>query len=91
MKKTYEPLPMVMNGHYAVLFGKLSEKEKEDTLSRMATLIEEERDYEDKGNYGNLHNIDFIRTRTLCQGGDCCDFRFVRHKKGEVWERTNSI
>lgn len=42
-------------------------------------------------NYGNLHNIDFIRTRTLCQGGDCCDFRFVRHKKGEVWERTKSI
>ena len=91
MKKVYEPLPMVMNGRYAVLFGKLSQKEKEDTLARMATLIEEERDYEDKGNYGNLHNIDFIRTRTLCQGGDCCDFRFVRHKKGEVWERTKSI
>lgn len=50
MKKTYEPLPTVLNGRYAVLFGKLSEKEKEDTLSRMATLIEEERDYEDKGN-----------------------------------------
>ena len=210
MKKTYEPLPMVMNGRYAVLFGKLSQKEKEDTLARMAELIEEERDYEDKGNYGhfcnilptiaidealrrngktpeeafelisthmwaaltpesfrkmsrlrcflpvmkkiiplgfkygsgkgwkyvwhkddpadvyhfecleclykyefgkhgvlerfgpmfchsdiinygNLHNIDFIRTRTLCQGGDCCDFRFVRHRKGEVWERTKSI
>ena len=42
-------------------------------------------------NYGNLHNIDFIRTQTLCQGGDCCDFRFVRHRKGEVWERTKSI
>ena len=40
--------------------------------------------------YGNLHNIDFIRTKTLCQGGDCCDFRFVRHKKGEVWERNKS-
>lgn len=91
MKKTYEPLPMVLNGRYAVLFGKLSEKEKEDTLSRMATLIEEERDYEVKGNYGNLHDIDFIRTRTLCQGGDCCDFRFVRHRKGEKWERTKSI
>lgn len=91
MKKTYEPLPMVMNGRYAVLFGELSQKEKEDTLSRMATLIEEEREYEDKGNYGHFCNIDFIRTRTLCQGGDCCDFRFVRHKKGEVWERTKSI
>lgn len=42
-------------------------------------------------NYGNLHNIDFIRTRTLCQGGDCCDFRFVKHRRGEVWERTKSI
>ena len=91
MKKTYEPLPMVLNGRYAVLFGKLSQKEKEDTLSRMAELIEVERDYEDRGNYGNLHNIDFIRTRTLCQGGDCCDFRFVRHRKGETWERTKSI
>ena len=91
MKKTYEPLPMVLNGRYAVLFGKLSEKEKEDTLVRMAELIEEERDYEDKGNYGNLHNIDFIRTRTLCQGGDCCDFRFVKHRRGEEWGRTKSI
>ena len=91
MRKVYEPLPLIMNGRYAVLYGKLSEREKEDTLSRMAELIEEERDYEDRGNYGNLHNIDFIRTRTLCQGGDCCDFRFVRHKKGEVWERTKSI
>ena len=42
-------------------------------------------------NYGSLHNIDFIRTKTLCQGGDCCDFCFVRHRKGEVWERTQSI
>ena len=57
MKRIYEPLPMIMNGRYAVLFRKLSEKEKEDTLSRMATLIEEERDYEDKGNYGHFCNI----------------------------------
>ena len=42
-------------------------------------------------NYVNLHDIDFICTKTLCQGGDCCDFRFVRHRKGEVWERTKSI
>jgi len=57
MKRIYEPLPMIMNGRYAVLFGKLSEKEKEDTLARMATLIEEERGYEDKGNYGHFCNI----------------------------------
>jgi len=42
-------------------------------------------------NYGKLHNIDFIRTKTLCQGGDMCDFCFVRHRKGEIWERTESI
>lgn len=57
MKKTYEPLPMIMNGRYAVLFGKMSEKEKEDTLTRMAELLEEEREYEDKGNYGHFCNI----------------------------------
>ena len=32
-------------------------------------------------NYGNLHDIDFICTKTLCQGGDCCDFRFVKHRR----------
>ena len=42
-------------------------------------------------NYGNLHNIDFIRTQTLCQGGEKCDFCFVRHRKGEVWERSKSV
>jgi len=44
-------------------------------------------------NYGNLPYTDFIRTKTLCQGGDLCDFRFVRHKDdaGEGWERSNSI
>ena len=30
-------------------------------------------------NYGNLHNIDFIR------------FCFVRHRKGEAWERSKSV
>ena len=42
-------------------------------------------------NYGNLYNLDFSRTQTLCQGGDKCDFCFVRHRKCEVWERTKSI
>ena len=44
-------------------------------------------------NYGELPRTDFIRTKTLCQGGDCCDFRFVRHKSdaGDGWERTGSI
>ncbi len=42
-------------------------------------------------NYSNLHDIDFICTKTLCLGGDCCDFRFVKHRRGEVWGRTKSI
>jgi len=44
-------------------------------------------------NFGELHYTDFIRTKTLCQGGDVCDFKFVRHDTdaGNGWERTKSI
>ena len=44
-------------------------------------------------NYGNLPYTDFIRTQTLCQGGDLCDFRFVRHDTdaGDGWTRSRSI
>jgi len=44
-------------------------------------------------NYGALPYTDFIRTKTLCQGGDYCDFRFIRHETdaGDGWERTQSI
>ena len=44
-------------------------------------------------NYGNLPYTDFIRTRTLCQSGDVCDFCFVRHETdaGNGWQRTKSI
>ena len=44
-------------------------------------------------NFGSLPYTDFRRTKTLCQGGDCCDFDFVRHATdaGEGWERTKSI
>lgn len=44
-------------------------------------------------NYGDLPYTDFIRTKTLCQGGDFCDFRFVRHDTdaGDGWERTKSV
>ena len=44
-------------------------------------------------NYGSLPYTDFIRTQTLCYGGDKCDFRFVRHTTdaGDGWERSHSI
>ncbi len=44
-------------------------------------------------NYGELPYTDFIRTKTLCQGGDLCDFMFVRHNTdaGNGWERNKSI
>ena len=44
-------------------------------------------------NFGELPYTDFRRTRTLCQGGDCCDFDFVRHRTdaGDGWERTKCI
>ena len=43
--------------------------------------------------FGMLPYTDFRRTKTLCQGGDCCDFDFVRHKTdaGNGWERFPSI
>lgn len=42
-------------------------------------------------NYGSLPKTDFIRTKTLCHGGDVCNFRFVRHDSDEGWERSKSI
>ena len=41
-------------------------------------------------NYGSLPYTDFVRTKTLCQGGDCCDFLFIRHDT-EEFERTKNI
>ncbi|MCR4632758.1 MAG: L-2-amino-thiazoline-4-carboxylic acid hydrolase [Erysipelotrichaceae bacterium] len=44
-------------------------------------------------NYGDLPYTDFRRTQTLCQGGDLCDFCFIRHKTdaGKGWTRFKSI
>ncbi len=44
-------------------------------------------------NFGQLPYTDFKRTKTLCQGGDCCDFDFIRHDTdaGDGWERSKSI
>ncbi len=53
MKKSYEPLNMVINGRYAVLYKKLESEVQSDVLSRMSDLIAEEQasGYADKGNY----------------------------------------
>lgn len=40
--------------------------------------------------YGELNNIDFKRTGTLCQGFDKCDFCFVKYQKGQNFERSKS-
>ncbi len=44
-------------------------------------------------NFGSLPYTDFRRTKTLCQGGDCCDFDFIRHETdaGNGWQRSESI
>ena len=44
-------------------------------------------------NFGRLPYTDFKRTQTLCQGGDCCDFDFIRHRRdaGDGWTRSESI
>lgn len=41
--------------------------------------------------YGELPRTDFIRTKTLSNGNDACDFKFVRYKKNEKFERSKSI
>lgn len=42
MKKVYEPLPMIMNGRYAVLYGKLSAKEKDYLCNFTCWVLAEE-------------------------------------------------
>ena len=48
---------MIKNGRYAVLYEKLSPELHQEVLTRMARLIEEDKEYDDKGNYGHLCNI----------------------------------
>lgn len=40
--------------------------------------------------YGELPGIDFQRKGTLCYGEKKCDFKFIRHKKGESFQRSRS-
>lgn len=53
MKKVYEPLNMIMNGRYAVLYLKLAPELQLQVLATIGGLIEEDKEYADKGNYGN--------------------------------------
>ena len=43
--------------------------------------------------FGSLPYTDFRRSKTLCRGGDCCDFDFIRYETdaGDGWRRTESI
>jgi len=48
---------MIMNGRYAVLYEKLAPELQRQVLARIVGLIEEDKEYADKGNYGHLCNI----------------------------------
>ena len=106
--KDYAPEKLVKTSRYKALFPTLPTDIQRDVLGRMGVLLEEEKRWCDAGNYkhiaqmfchsdvinfGNLPYTDFKRTKTLCQGGDCCDFDFVRHDTdaGNGWERSESI
>ena len=48
---------MINAGRYKVCFSELSPEIQDDVLKRMARLIEENREWYDRGNYGHLCNI----------------------------------
>ena len=56
MKKDH-PLRMINAGRYKVCFFELSPEIQDDVLKRMARLIDENREWYDRGNYGHLCNI----------------------------------
>ena len=96
--KKYEPKQMVASSRYQNYFPTLPAEIQQDVHARILG----KRDlmklramccHADIINCGNLPYTDFIRTKTLCQGGDVCKFRFVRHKTdaGDDWERSKSI
>ncbi len=41
--------------------------------------------------YGELARTDFIRTMTINRGDEKCDFKFIRYKKNEKFDRTKSV
>ena len=80
--KQYAPEKLVAISRYRRFVPSLPAELQSDIFARIRELIGEEKRY-----------TDFRRTKTLCQGGDCCDFDFVRHRTdaGDGWERTKSI
>ena len=53
MKKDH-PLRMINAGRYKVCFSELNPEIQKDVLKRMERLIEENRQWYDRGNYGHL-------------------------------------
>lgn len=55
--KEYLPQKMIASSRYKVLFASLDSGKQKRVLVRLMQLVEEEREYCDKGNYGHLCNI----------------------------------
>ena len=55
--KKYTPIKMIRAGRYKVCFDGLEPEIRADVLRRMETLITDNREWCDKGNYGHLCNI----------------------------------
>ena len=56
MKIEYNPLNLVMNGRYAVLYGKLSPEEQEAVLQRVGALIEAEKEWQEEHPKGTFNS-----------------------------------
>ena len=55
--KRYDPVKMVKSSRYQDFFPTLSERIKRNVYARMDELIEEEKEYCDKGNYSHMCQI----------------------------------
>ena len=55
--KEYTPLKMIRAGRYKVCFAALAPELQQEVLRRMETLITENAEWCDRGNYGHLCNI----------------------------------
>ena len=80
--KKYVPEKLVAISRYKTLFPTLSPDIQKDVYDRMAVLLEEEKQWCDKGNYKHIAQI--LTTIALYE---------VRHDTdaGNGWERTESV